>query len=394
MASPKEFPHFVPAFSALGAARLCAIADAAAVDLGASREPKELATRLLARIKAPADVARFLEPSAVDLMGAALNLGRREDWKPRLSAEEIAKLPDYLRPSYARDVYQLFQHRVTMPRAAVREVTTASSHAKDWPELATRGAWARADRAALARVLSDALGFEPAEPTREGFARVVDPKLALTYVALVGGSFQMGISAKEKRALNKRAKALGAEAAEHAKWIAKEASPQREVTVAPLLLGERLLSATQASTLGLRSDGDPVRVDAEDAAELVRLGGRRLASEAEWEYVARWSDRSWLQGDEDPTAWIKHPDDDAPLGIRGLAWGEWVDDGWHDTFKGAPLDGAPWQPRVRPETVRSGALALWPWQNPGEELLLHVAARDRSTGVHAVRFAIDLPRRR
>ena len=84
-----------------------------------------------------------------------------------------------------------------------------------------------------------------------------------------------------------------------------------------------------------------------------------------------------------------------PFGVCGLGWGEWVDDGWHATYRGAPKRSRAWEPKTEPEVVRAGAFELWPWQVGSEGLLLHAAARGkaREGDAYAVRFAQDLPGR-
>ncbi len=394
MASPKEFPEFVGAARWLGAPRLRAIASARSIALPPGDDPIGLAAALLAKLKHPSELGPVLADEDLDRIGEGAGLGVRAAWRPSLSAEELARLLPWQQPSYAGDVWARLQKRVAIPRAPVRSEAARDAHAKAWPELATEAAWKGADRAGLTRALASALAMELGEPGHDGFARLVDAKTGVAYVVIVGGSFTMGLAADEKRELNRRAKALGPEALEHAKGIAKQASPTREVAVAPFLLAERLLGGERARALGVETLDEVARLDAEDAAALVARAGRRLASEAEWEYVARAGGSAWLHGDADPVAWIARADAPGGFGLEQLAWGEWVDDGWHDTYKRAPETSDAWEPRARPEMARSGAKALAPWQNPGEQLLLHVTARDRSTGEHGVRLAMDLPARR
>jgi len=178
----------------------------------------------------------------------------------------------------------------------------------------------------------------------------------------------------------------------------------RKVTVAPFLLAVAPILERQAGALEVTGDAGNahgvLRVESAAAAAVVERSGLRLASEAEWEWVAR-SSGAMLCGDSDPEPWVaahlaspvgahSHR-----FGMQGLGWGEWVDDGWHPTYKGAPTGSAAWDPKTRPETVRGGSLALWPWQVGGEVLLCHAACRDRAGdgSIHAVRFAADLPPR-
>ncbi len=83
----------------------------------------------------------------------------------------------------------------------------------------------------------------------------------------------------------------------------------------------------------------------------------------------------------------------SPFGVRGMAWGAWVEDGWHPAYAGAPDDGRGWDSPALPEVVRGGAFLSWPWQIDWEALLLHVAHRERKReGKFPRLLARDLPR--
>jgi formylglycine-generating enzyme required for sulfatase activity len=189
--------------------------------------------------------------------------------------------------------------------------------------------------------------------------------------------------------------------------------PQHEVTIAqPFAVGRTEVTfaewdacvAVGACTKGSdsgwgRGDQPVINVGWDDAKEYVawlsKITGKkyRLLTEAEWEYAARaGTTTAYSWGDEIGRGnancngcgnqWDgKQP---APVGsIKPNAFGlhdmhgnvyEWVEDSWHDSYEGAPVDGSAWM---------EGAAASWrvvrggSWAN--DPLDLRAAFRFRDT---------------
>ncbi len=122
------------------------------------------------------------------------------------------------------------------------------------------------------------------------------------------------------------------------------------------------------------------RVNWNDAQEFIRkLNAKtgqqyRLPSEAEWEYACRAGGQQEYSGSDDieSVAWYYYNSDHTmhPVATKQAnAWGlydmlgdvwEWVEDGWHDNYIGAPADGSVWQGGGSRRVTRGGSWNVVP----------------------------------
>lgn len=423
MPTHSSMPNYVRGVSAAGEAALVAIASSfadwqlkAPIDTSL-RGAEALAADYLKKLSHPEHVFGALPADAQDRVAAAVGCTTRAAWAP---AEPIAHggqaIPSYRMPSWEKDVYAvLFLKQKAAPPRARETTETVASHSNDndWPELSSLTRWKRAKHhAGLAESLALALGkgWKPGPPAGSWqLPSVRSVKLGVSLVAIPGGTFEMGLSLEEHAELKKRVKGRGAEASVHVRELAKLARPVHRVKVGPFLCATTPLRALHMKKLGLEAEsGDSdnphgiLRVDSETASAIVAKTKLRLLAESAWEWLARAAGtRCWLSGERAPEVWAEATlasaldHDEHPFGIAGLGWGEWIDDGWHPNYVGAPNRSTSWEPETRPTVVRGGALAHWPWQVGGELVLAHAAARDRAgeNARHAVRLALALPAR-
>ncbi len=408
MARSTEFPNVIPVLIALGEARMRAIGKKLEICLPSPASADQLAEILLRSVENPSRFGYGSLDSDTQTMGVTLGLGDGSTWTadgvpPEVQAE---RWPTHT-PSYEDDAWNMFLLRRVRKRPPFRAPMLEVDHAAQWPELSTPNKWSGTSRQrqnAVAQALSQSLGegYEALPAAKGALARVRHMALDLSIVAVCGGTFEMGLRKEEVRALTAYAKALGApEALEHAKALRQDCRPVRRVDVRPFLLADRPLLGHQVAALSLPAESanahGVARVDYETAPLIVERLEARLPSEAEWEWTARSTGRTWICGEEDPEDYARRlaacplDVDVSPWGIYGLMWSEWVDDGWHPSYRKAPADALAWEPRTEPETVRGGLFELWPWQVT-EGIACHVVARDRGgVGLHGVRPAWSLP---
>ena len=168
--------------------------------------------------------------------------------------------------------------------------------------------------------------------------------LRLRMIDLPGGEFQMGGTEYDNE------------------------KPVHRVRIAPFSIGKYEVTQAEWSAVMnsnpsyFKGDKRPVEnISWNDVQEfLQRLGnGYRLPTEAEWEYAARvGTTTEYSFGDDESKlgeyAWFSrnaggqtHPVGQKkpnPFGLHdmhGNVW-EWVEDPWHENYKGAPTDGSVW----------------------------------------------------
>lgn len=397
----RRFPNVVDGLLALGGPRLREIAGQAGLSLkGVPNAPGAIAGALRDQLASPSVLRRYLSAADLDAIGKRFGLEPRSAWEQTSpSSFDEAVLA------------RLFEERQPPAEPARRQSRRDPSGAAAWPELRDLATWTAlgdSRRRQVAQALATAMGQHASALDSTGqyhLARIQDGLLGCAFVAIPGGRFEMGLDDKEKRSLLRLTQNWSEEAKMHVRALATIARPVHTVDLPPFLCAEAPVRRDQ----GLKGAGDaPVSwaghevclLAAPAAAAIAEQASARSLTEAEWEFIARAGGaRAWLAGELDPETYTATvlagdllTDDRHPFGIRGLGWGTWVEDGWHPSYQGAPLDGSAWEPRELPEVARSGALLSWPWQIDGEAILLHVAHRERvQSQAFPMLLARDLP---
>ncbi len=221
--------------------------------------------------------------------------------------------------------------------------------------------------------------------------------MGITLVDIPAGNFQMG-SCKVTADINKQNKKraflgqplLAATCPEGNVKVNDNETPQHTVHVSAFQMGKTLITLGQFKRYATASgatrgssgwnlinddfrkynafgDNAPVvQVSWQEAKEFVEWlnknkpasdrGTYRLPSEAEWEYACRAGGNHTYCGSNNPdaVAWydgnnnghqqpvgLKAPNAWGLYGMSGNVW-QWVEDAYHDSYRGAPTDGSAW----------------------------------------------------
>jgi formylglycine-generating enzyme required for sulfatase activity len=158
---------------------------------------------------------------------------------------------------------------------------------------------------------------------------------------------------------------------------ADDEGPQHEVALQAFAIGRSEVTNAQFRRFRSEHSGadelPAANVFWEDARAFCEHYGYRLPSEAQWEYAARAGAQTrYAFGDDEKEleryAWFSANAQNRaqPVGTRlpnrwglsdmhGNVW-EWVQDCWHDSYDGAPVDGSAWEGgECRHRVLRGGS---------------------------------------
>ena len=221
--------------------------------------------------------------------------------------------------------------------------------------------------------------------------------IGITLIDIPAGSFQMGsckVTADIHKENKKRAflgqPLLAATCPESNVKVNDNETPQHTVSIPAFQMGKTLITLGQYKRYATASgathgssgwnlinddfrkynafgdDAPVVQVSWQEAKEFVEWlnknkpandrGSYRLPTEAEWEYACRAGGNHTYCGSNNPdaVAWydgnnnghqqpvgLKAPNAWGLYGMSGNVW-QWVEDAYHDSYRGAPVDGSAW----------------------------------------------------
>jgi len=150
--------------AALGTARLTELGAQVGVAASAGDDAPRFAERLLAALEHPTDLThRGLGEADIEVIGRALGLGARANWRPSISSEAYDRLPFYQKPSYDQDVWNAMlstgDARPEMPAPETAQPRAAKPAATRKPK--ARAAKAAAPKARAAKAAAPAKAAKP-----------------------------------------------------------------------------------------------------------------------------------------------------------------------------------------------------------------------------------------
>lgn len=217
----------------------------------------------------------------------------------------------------------------------------------------------------------------------------------LTFVAVPGGAFDMGLTNADVEAVKKEI-GWNSEIEGALATVRKETTPVRQVQVRPFLVARSTLPAKEVERLSKKKhSGKYVHVLLrEEARDLARALGFRLASEAELQWIAR--DGGTTSFVLDSAAKLESADHDAEqipsrFGLRGVFGQQWAEDDYHPDYECAPMTSEAW---LAGEPCGVGTGYTTPELVDAQHQKLGLLACLRTNRGHQkakVRFALDLP---
>jgi hypothetical protein len=259
-------------------------------------------------------------------------------------------------------------------------------------------------RAATAEVILHGLGeeFASAEPVgAAGLLAFLHRPTGQILAAIPGGTFDMGMSEEAIEDASDYVE-FGYSTAEWIKEHQPLALPVHQVTVKPFLIATDIVLNKQLAQLvhGETFDKLDSCCTREIAVRAVLAAlPIRLASEAEFEWVAsEGGTQFFINNGAKPYCESDYFPLENEWGIKHLHAPQWMADGYHDSYVGAPRDSSPWIGDDPLPGVIRGHLRLWGPEDNRQELLYTLASyrcpyqpAEGYQEYACVRLACDLP---
>jgi len=247
----------------------------------------------------------------------------------------------------------------------------------------------RAQEVRMQREAAAKAGSEESPSESRPWGRASAGKAGIEWVSIPGGTFMMGYGARdwpEARPIHQvevksfqLAKTL-VTFGQYKKCVDDGACAPAHVSDGSCRIWDGSKSVQGTLPDSFQGDDQPVVcVDWGQAQAFAAWAGGRLPTEAEWEYAARSAGKDWQHpwGDDEASCKRAVMDDGGngcgmgstwpvcgkPKGnteqglcdMAGNVW-EWVQDWYHDSYNGAPIDGSAWEsPAGSHRVVRCGS---------------------------------------